>query len=278
MKTLLETEYYRLVEARHGRFLVNPRDIYIGRSLIEYGEYSESEWRVLERVLPEGGIAIEAGANIGALTVPIAKKVGQTGGVFAFEPQTGVYQLLAANVALNDLPNVIASTSACGEAPGWTTIKVLNPARENNYGGLSLEALRGGSVKTRVERLDEAVDPPRLDLIKADVEGMEAETLRGARGLIEKFRPALYLENDRQERSRELIDLIQGFGYRMWWHLPFLFHPKNHAGRQDNIFGLAQSRNMLCLPEERPANVRALTPVAGPEDHPAKWEKPPGAG
>ena len=53
---------------------------------------------------------------------------------------------------------------------------------------------------------------PRLDLIKIDVEGMEADVLRGAGGLIRRHKPVIYAENDKPEKSPELVRLIRSHG------------------------------------------------------------------
>ena len=87
MEELLATKHYQLVRARHGLFLANPNDVYIGRALLEYGEYCEHEVQLLAPLLSEGMVAVDAGANIGAVTVPLARAVGPGGLVYAFEPQ-----------------------------------------------------------------------------------------------------------------------------------------------------------------------------------------------
>jgi len=272
MKTLLQTGLYHLIEGRHGRFLVNPKDIYVGRSMIAYGEYSEREWQVLGQLVPAGGVVAEIGANIGAFTVPFARKTGARGWVYAVEAQGLVFQLLAANLALNDLVRVQAINAACGREAGWMALVLLDPAKRNNFGGIALDRLANERAPwIRVDRLDTMIDPPRLDLIKIDVEGMEADVIEGARGLIERFRPALYVENDRAEKSPELIRLIEGFGYRLWWHRPAFYNAANFAGRPQNIFDGIVSTNMLGLPEERKSDGIKAQPVQGPEDHPSKW-------
>ena len=81
--------------------LYNPRDMYIGRSLDLYGEFSEGEVEVFAQILREGDLALDLGANIGCHTVFMAKKVGDKGVVIAVEPQRLIFQLLSANVALN---------------------------------------------------------------------------------------------------------------------------------------------------------------------------------
>ena len=269
---------YRLVDGRHGRFLVNPRDVYIGRSLLEYGEFSELEHRVVAQLVPPGGIVIEAGANIGALTVPMARHLGRGGLVYAFEPQILVFQQLCANLALNDLLNVQASNAACGDRPGWLPVRRLDPATTTNFGGVTLDRLAGPTAtRVRIERLDEAVDPPRLDMIKADVEGMERAVLEGASGLIERFRPAIYVEAHHAEHAPALIRLLRGMRYRLWWHLPPFFSPANHAGNPRDVFGGIVSLNMLGLPEERRTTVAHARPVAGEDDHPRNWPRTEGA-
>ena len=272
MNEIFETELYHLVEGRHGKFLANPNDRYLGRSIIKYGEFSEVEWRALDQLIKPGAIVVEAGANMGAFTVPIAKKVGRQGLVYAFEPQLMVFQQLCANLALNDLVNVQAFNAGCGDTQEWIQIVRPNPAVVENYGGFSLNALKGESmVKVRIEKLDDTIDPPRLNLIKADVEGMEPQVLRGASGLIARFRPVLYVEAHNPDESPVLIRLLQEMEYDLWWHLPLMYSADNYTGDPENIFGNITSKNILGVPKEHKLNIRAARPVAGENDHPRHW-------
>ena len=272
MNEIFETELYHLVEARHGKFLANPQDKYLGRSIIKYGEFSEIEWRALDQLIRPGAIVVEAGANMGAFTVPIAKKTGREGMVYAFEPQLMVFQQLCANLALNDIVNVQAFNAGCGAETDRIPIQRPNPAVEENYGGIPLKTLKGGGlVNIRIEKLDDVIDPPRLNLLKADVEGMETEVLRGAAGLIKEFRPVLYLEAHDPESSPELIRLLQDFEYDLWWHLPTMFSADNYTGDPENIFGNITSKNILGVAKELKLNVKAARPVADENDHPRHW-------
>ena len=51
----------------------------------------------------------------------------------------------------------------------------------------------------------DSLDLPACHFLKVDVEGMEADVVRGARNTIDTYRPLMYLENDRDERSQELL-------------------------------------------------------------------------
>jgi hypothetical protein len=78
----------------------------------------------------------------------------------------------------------------------------------------------------------------------------------------------IYVENDRAAQQGELISLVAGMGYRLYWHTPGLFNVENFNGVRENVFGSVGSINMLCLPGEQPTRV-ALTQI-----DPANWTSP----
>jgi len=117
-------------------------------------------------------------------------------------------------------------------------------------------------------RLDDDLEVGQLNLIKLDVEGMELEALRGAEGLIRRFRPALYVENDRVEKSEALIRHLMGLDYRLYWHRPHLFNPENYFGERENIFPNLASINMLCLPRAAEQQVTGLAEILDSGEHP----------
>ena len=247
---------------RHGDLRFLPHDRYVGRALDLYGELSPEEGRLLADLVRPGDTVLEAGANIGSHTVAMARAVGPGGRLIAWEPQGLLHRVLADNLARNGLTWAEARHGAVGEAAGVLAVPRMDYANPDNFGGVSLEETGGDPVP--VERIDD-LELPRLDLIKADVEGMEAAVLRGAAATIARCRPLLYVENDRVDRSSELIRTIRAMGYRLWWHLPTLFGPENFRANPENVFGSTASANMLCLPEE----VRMegwLEPVLSDED------------
>ena len=84
------------------KFILN--DQFIGNAINEYGEFSEIELSIMNKFI-ENDIIFDIGSNIGAFTIPFAKKVGENE-VFAFEPQPFIFNLLKHNVKLNKLKNV----------------------------------------------------------------------------------------------------------------------------------------------------------------------------
>lgn len=263
-----------LVKSRHGWFLANRYDRYIGAALIRYGECGEIEQSFVASLLGSGDGAIDVGANIGVHTVGMSRAVGPTGTVVAVEAQPAIFQVLCANLALNGLLNVRPHECGCGAQAGSLLVPIVDYGSPtvHNSGALSL-ARAGPGMKVGVVPLDDlAGDISSLRLIKVDVEGMEKEVLQGAAGVIERHRPLLYLENDRPENSRDLIEWIVGLGYRLWWHAPRLFNPQNFFGVGENDYPSVMSLNMFCQPAEaalEPA-AKGLAEITDPDHHPLR--------
>src|SRR5687768_6606900 len=87
-----DAPFNRLKDCRYGRMLYNVNDLYVGRSLDLYGEFSEGEVEVFRQLVRPGDLVMDVGANVGAHTVWFAKAVGPGGVVLAFEPQRLVFQ------------------------------------------------------------------------------------------------------------------------------------------------------------------------------------------
>ena len=236
--------------------LYSTKDIYIGRSLDLYGEFSEGEVHFFGQVLQPGMVAIDVGANIGCHTVFMAKRVGPGGAVIALEPQRIIHQMLCANVDLNWLLNVRALHAAAGTEDGGIAVPDIDYGTEGKDG-----------KQVRVATID-GLALPACHLLKADVEGMEADVIRGATETIKAHCPALYVENDRREKSPDLIELLLGLDYRRYWHFTRLFNPDNFPGEAENEFGEVISMNMIGMPKALEHNMGDLTEITDPADWP----------
>jgi FkbM family methyltransferase len=270
MKCAVLSKDIAVVAGRDGLFLVNRNDLYIGKSLELYGEYAGLEGKMLTSLVRPRQTVIEVGANIGSHTVGLAKRVGPSGKVFAFEPQRACFALLQSQIALNQLHNVIAFNEGSGADERELWLPRIDYSGRGNFGGVSLQRSGSGQQeKVKVRRLDDVFPDAPAHLIKIDVEGMEREVIAGARALIERSKPLLYVENDRVEESAALISLIQDCGYRLWWHIPPLFNPGNFFNIEENKFGEFASFNMLCVHRSSQMNVEELVEIKSSTDrHP----------
>ena len=215
-------------------------------------------------MIKPGAIVIDAGANIGALSVPMARRVGPDGWVLAAEPQRLVHQTLCANVAANGLANVVTHWCGLGAAPGIAVIPPLDHSQENNYGGGKLGA--GGDGERGPGVTNQPRDPPGCAVLKIDVEGMGPHVLRGAAQTIKRHHPRLFVENNGTDRSPPMISWLLEQGYRLYWHVAPLYNPRNFANASEDAFANLNSTNMLCLPPRDAAEVRGMRAVSGPED------------
>ena len=84
------------------------------------GSYYELPWisRVIDSVLHGGDVAVDVGAHTGLWSLPMARRVGESGRVYAFEPERLAINALLDNARLNSLFNVIANPLALASVAG----------------------------------------------------------------------------------------------------------------------------------------------------------------
>ena len=246
--------HYKLKEVRHGRYLFNTHDTYIGRSLDYYGEWSDAEIWLFGQIVRPGDTVLEAGANIGAHTVWLSRAVAH-GQVFAFEPARHTHQLLCANLALNGCLNVHALQQAIGSQNTSVDFPLIDPGQPNNFGAVSLISTTGFPVEKVPQVTLDTLALDRLDFIKADIEGMELQLLQGGLETIARHRPVLYLEMTAQEGSKTgnrdaLLGLLSPLHYQAYYFIAPMFNPQNFFCQTDDIFN-AVSLDILCVPHEK---------------------------
>jgi FkbM family methyltransferase len=156
--------------------------------------------------------------------------------------------MLCGNIALNALDNVFAHNTAVGRAPGSISVPPVNYEQPGNFGGVELGRSATGEPVPLVTIDSLALE--RCDFMKIDVEGMELDVLVSAAETLRRFRPRLYIENDRVEKSPALIEHLFALDYRLYWHTPFLYRPDNFFGDEENIFPGIVSDNVIALPRE----------------------------
>jgi FkbM family methyltransferase len=200
------------------------------------------------RVLREGDIAVDAGANVGFFTLLMAKLVGPTGHVLAFEPNRDTSERLLVNAMLNELEHVTVSQTAL-----WDSVRDLplyvNPI---DPGLTSLRAFRevNGSQYVRTTTLDRSISKAKL--IKMDVEGAECHVMAGAVRLLggENRVPFILSELNEPALKRfgksahDLRDFMRDAGYSTFLPqpdgtLPILVPPKTR------LIGGPQNLNVL---------------------------------
>ena len=264
---------------KHGIFSYYTNDEYIGKSLSEYGEWSETEIILLKQLVKDNENIIEVGSNIGTHTIPLAKHVLNGGLVYAIEPQSQNYKLLSKNIKDNKLKNVKILKFAISSKQGEAYMNIFNENMTNNYGDSKIFANNfRNSESVKVKTLDQLFyddnkEIKTIKLIKCDAQGQELNIILGSKKIINTHKPFLYLENDDINTSKALIEKIKEMKYIMFWHLPPLYNPNNFLKNSKNIFPKIISCNMLCIhqsTEIRLSEVWKRFEVRNSNDHPFK--------
>jgi FkbM family methyltransferase len=165
----------------------------IGREIFYYGSYEPQLAKVVKQVLKPGATCIDAGENLGELTVRLAKLVGKEGKVYALEASPETVEDLRYNVSLNGLSNVCVMWSAVCESNVSQTF-YLGQDKDSLASSLSVPANYSSRMITVpglcLDTLVEKQKLPRIDLIKMDIEGAELAALHGGENLLRYQKPA----------------------------------------------------------------------------------------
>lgn len=181
---------------------------------------------VLYNFVKPGMMVLDIGANIGATTLSLAKKVGSEGKVYSFEPSPFNYRRAFQNVSLNDFGNIKLINQGLGNEKSTAFLYNVNPNNRGMQRLLKENEENKSYEKTQVtiDTLDNSMkkfEIPAPSLIKIDVEGYEFNVLVGGRETILQHKPALFIElddNNLREQgntAKELIELILGFEYKI---------------------------------------------------------------
>lgn len=182
---------------------------------------SECAWRLLA---PDDQV-VDAGANIGYMTMLFAARVGNTGVVHSFEPHPQVCAMLRRNVDRIDKTGnagrVVVHDCALGDARGKAQLIETDyfAINEGTARLASTSEADTGSIKSHqvpVETIDGLFPTESFALLKIDVEGFEAKVLEGAEHLLSQQRVRHVIYEDHTRGRSGLAELLSGYGYTVF--------------------------------------------------------------
>lgn len=163
----------------------------------------------------------DVGANVGVFTFAAAG-IARDGEVIAIEPDYWLGQLLHRSARLqgNRALRIAILTAALAEHNGVSELSIARRGRASNYlvaaGGWSQAGGERERVRVPTLTLDTLLEHFAVPtFVKIDVEGAEALVLRGAKQMLEKVRPMMYIEVG-SGNSPEVSELLMGAGYRLY--------------------------------------------------------------
>ena len=194
------------------------------------GVFERSTVAACERYANAGATVLDIGANIGAHTLQLAKLVGPTGHVYAFEPTDYAFRKLQMNLQLN--PGLVsrvtkeqaflgdsAATIPTAEIYSSWPLEASGPVHNKHLGRAE------STTHARTFRLDDYIksrDIKHIDVVKMDVDGFECHVLGGADNLLSELKPVIVMELapyvliERGRTLDELVALLTVPGYRFF--------------------------------------------------------------
>ncbi len=170
--------------------------------------------RAIREFVSAGDVAYDIGANLGYVSLSLARRVGPQGHVIAFEPFPQNIAAFRKNIDINALENVRLLEVAASDHAGEAAIRLLE-----NPSTASLVWYRDNPSATKLTvrtiAIDDLVDAGELPLprfVKIDVEGAEGEVVQGMRQTITAAKPVLFIECTEIGREKSWR-LLKEIGY-----------------------------------------------------------------
>lgn len=213
------------------KLLLDLHDKGISRELMNNGTREKEHIYFLTRLLTEGMVVLDIGANIGYYSVMLGKLVGENGKVYALEPSLNNFKLLNINIMLNDMVNIVESfnigvSNTTGFADFYQSAKSnWHTFYPKVHSGTTTESLVHTSpIKVPVITIEDFIEnKQKIDLIRMDIEGFEVEVFESMVPLLEdlNFRPSIIFEahypryDDDEHNMKEKLNMLFKAGYNV---------------------------------------------------------------
>lgn len=170
----------------------------------------------IRRLLAEGEVLYDVGANVGFFALAGARLVGQAGAVYAFEPVPANAAAIRRGAELNGIANLEVVEKAAGRAAGRDSLLLVEDLSWSHLESRGPHPRTTDKVEIEVVAIDDLVAGGRLrppQLVKIDVEGSEIDVLAGMRTTIEQHRPAIVCEL--HDTASRFVETMDGLGYEI---------------------------------------------------------------
>jgi FkbM family methyltransferase len=181
-----------------------------------WGKMFTEERYTIKEFIKKGDTVIDVGGNMGFFVLILNDLIGNSGKIYSFEPSKRLSNRLASTVQINNIKNVEIVNLALGEKEGTTSL-YYNPKQSGLSSIVSHEEkgfLKEEITITTLDSFSKAISN-RISFIKIDTEGYEPQVLIGAKELIKKDKPTIYIElgGDHQSSSIEALKVLKELGY-----------------------------------------------------------------
>ena len=242
MKNAVKLLLHKLLGFKNYLFAFSLYKIYTLKS-----DKNEKDFFQFLKLIPPDTMVLDIGANIGVMTVHIAKAIhGVT--VFSFEPMPHNITAFKRIINYFNLKNVTLFEIALGNAEGEAemVMPVISNVRMQGLSHVLHDSIaennEGEKIKVRLAMLDKmkelANTQQRISAIKIDVENFEFFVLEGAQNLISTHKPIVYAElweNQNRENCFTLFNKLHYNTFVVADNTTVAYNPEKHT-TQNFIF------------------------------------------
>ncbi len=184
---------------------------------IMLGLHEPNTAEAFRQLVQPGMVTVDLGANRGYFSIMLARLVGESGLVYAFEPLPDNFAALQRTLQRNSCRQVVALPKAVGRDRSPVRLYVSHTpymsSVDSRWAGTA-----GGYIQVEGIDLDaffkEQARPP--DLIKMDIEGGGANALDGMMQTVAVQRPMLLLESHTPDEDRAIGRVLQDNAYQAY--------------------------------------------------------------
>lgn len=173
------------------------------------GSYAYKEQILFSKIIKQGSIVYDIGANVGFYTLLASVLVGPRGKVFAFEPAPRNIYYLKRHLRLNRCDNVMVIEAAVSDKDD---IAFLEETIISSQDHLSTK----GNLKVKTISLDNLVAKGKIplpDYIKIDAEGAELLVLFGAKKILVNCNPTIFLSTHGFDLRSQCCTFLNSINY-----------------------------------------------------------------
>lgn len=191
-----------------------------------FGSYEPYMQKAFVKFVQPGSVVYDVGAHAGYHTVLCALLVGPNGSTFAFEPNPRNFRSISQQLELNSFAQVKLSKFALSDRCGTQKMDTSVSSGQSKlaiFGDLEVETHSCDClVETR------GFLPPAV--IKIDVEGHEAQVLKGALSTLKRYQPIVICDYNDSTTLDTVCQLLEPFGYEITEGPPITAVPKSLVG------------------------------------------------
>jgi FkbM family methyltransferase len=194
----------------------------IGRSILMTGIYDLAVSEILVRLIKPGDTVIDAGSNVGYMTLLASVAAGRAGTVLSFEPHPELFAILEQNIAQARERFTLARTElhniALGDRRGAASLVIPADFVDNDgTARIDAEHCTGDhTIAVTVDTLDRILGERSAAVLKLDVEGSEMQVLRGAMRALASGRVSHIVLEDHHVEGSAVVRLLEDLGYRLY--------------------------------------------------------------